>query len=372
MEFFLPTIYTSASPSITDDEFNLFHSIDRKLYTRLAINLRRDPKESMQVMAFWLWLEQDVLDNLKLVKQMLSLPSTLVNELADESVMCLKCVENDTFPFEKDTYKLVLLPNFVQRDINLQYFYQNRIGVVRGMSRMIGEVCSRAFRDLLEKNTHGTGFFSIVPQVSRNSASEKECHGGVTNPTWEEKGGETSSFGEILGESSNIGVTNTVVQSPINAYSYWSLYHPMSPFGEVFQMGGENNAMENKIMENGLCDIFRSTLKIMEEEKDEDISPDERTIFLTFSKGYPISEIEVRDFFTRKFGDFIEAIHMQEVPPNEQVLFARVVSRSASVVDTIVEPGRAKYNINGKHVWARKYVKKHRSPPLRIALASNT
>lgn len=32
---------------------------------------------------------------------------------------------------------------------------------------------------------------------------------------------------------------------------------------------------------------------------EEAVPPDERTIFLTFSKGYPISENEVRDFFTR-------------------------------------------------------------------------
>ena len=31
----------------------------------------------------------------------------------------------------------------------------------------------------------------------------------------------------------------------------------------------------------------------------EEVSADERTIFLTFSKGYPISENEVREFFTR-------------------------------------------------------------------------
>ncbi|VVA12314.1 PREDICTED: CDL15_Pgr025997 [Prunus dulcis] len=31
----------------------------------------------------------------------------------------------------------------------------------------------------------------------------------------------------------------------------------------------------------------------------EDVPTDERTIFLTFSKGYPISKVEVKEFFSR-------------------------------------------------------------------------
>ena len=56
---------------------------------------------------------------------------------------------------------------------------------------------------------------------------------------------------------------------------------------------------------------------------------------------------------------------MQEVEPEEQVLYARLVACSASIIDMIVERGsKSKYSINGKHVWARKYVKKNpKSPP---------
>lgn len=49
---------------------------------------------------------------------------------------------------------------------------------------------------------------------------------------------------------------------------------------------------------------------------------------------------------------------MQEVGDDEQVLYARMVARSAAVIDPIVGGNKAKYSINGKHVWARKYVKK--------------
>lgn len=58
---------------------------------------------------------------------------------------------------------------------------------------------------------------------------------------------------------------------------------------------------------------------------------------------------------------------MQEVEPEEQVLYARLVVCSASVIDIIVERGsKSKYSINGKHVWARKYVKKNPKSPSRV------
>lgn len=36
-------------------------------------------------------------------------------------------------------------------------------------------------------------------------------------------------------------------------------------------------------------------------EKEKEVSPDDRTIFLTFSKGYPTTEEEVREYFTRYY-----------------------------------------------------------------------
>lgn len=48
------------------------------------------------------------------------------------------------------------------------------------------------------------------------------------------------------------------------------------------------------------------------------------------------------------------------VRPNEQPLYGWMVVVSPAVVDMAVGGGggRAKYNVYGKYVWARKYVKK--------------
>lgn len=60
----------------------------------------------------------------------------------------------------------------------------------------------------------------------------------------------------------------------------------------------------------------------------------------------------------RRFGDIIEAIHMPGMEGNEQALFAKMVLHSAVKIPEIVTTGitRTKYIINGKHVWARKFI----------------
>lgn len=62
---------------------------------------------------------------------------------------------------------------------------------------------------------------------------------------------------------------------------------------------------------------------------------------------------------------------MQDVPVNAQPLYARVVFRSISIIPLILNnTEKRKFEINGKHAWARKYVpKRNRSPPPPAAAA---
>lgn len=64
----------------------------------------------------------------------------------------------------------------------------------------------------------------------------------------------------------------------------------------------------------------------------------------------------------RIFGQFIEEIHMQEVLSDEQPLFARMVCRSSSIIPKIAPPGtKSMYSINGKHIYAKKFVRSKKS-----------
>ncbi|KAL0728172.1 hypothetical protein Bca4012_024265 [Brassica carinata] len=76
------------------------------------------------------------------------------------------------------------------------------------------------------------------------------------------------------------------------------------------------------------------------------VRADDRTVFLKFSKGYPISEAEVHAYFTRRFGDIVEAIHMGGVGGKDQAMYASMVLRSAAKIPEIINDGVDKDKIH--------------------------
>ncbi|XP_022987466.1 uncharacterized protein LOC111485004 [Cucurbita maxima] len=275
------SISLCSSTFVSQQEFNLFHKIDRQLYTILVINIGRDPMEALQIMAFWLWLERVGFRHV--VYRMLQLPVLLINELADEALTALTCIVSDNPPPSSDDYNnsIPLTQNFMKKEISLQFLYANRQIAMEGITKILNEVCFRAMRDIM-----------------LNAISHRKIPSSVSVP----------------------------------------LPPPPPPLS------------------------FRS-FDIMMDEGDQ-VPPEERAMFVTFSKGYPVQEWEVRDFFTINYGDCIEHFQMQEVEPNEQSLFARIVFRSASTIGLILggQP-RMKFTINGKHIWARKFIPKHPPSP---------
>lgn len=138
----------SSCPPITTEEFNTFHAIDRALYTLLIFALGRDPAESMRVMGLLLWLERNGPD-FRLVKRMLSMKTSLVNSVANESVLCLNCVETDGwFRFDPHGNDLPLLRSLLGRNLSLRFFHENRVSVLCGVTKIVSEVCARAFEDI--------------------------------------------------------------------------------------------------------------------------------------------------------------------------------------------------------------------------------
>ncbi|GAU23151.1 hypothetical protein TSUD_305990 [Trifolium subterraneum] len=86
----------------------------------------------------------------------------------------------------------------------------------------------------------------------------------------------------------------------------------------------------------------------------------EREISLTLFKlkrGFPVTREEVRYLFTNQFGVYcIKNMRMGSVNSNGQVLYATIVMNNVKTFDRILN-GRslAKFHVNGKHIWARKY-----------------
>ncbi|KAL8533059.1 hypothetical protein ACS0TY_009348 [Phlomoides rotata] len=313
-------------PQVSDDDFNLFHSIDRDLYTRLLQTLGRDPTESVRIMAFWMWLERESNDG-KLVKRLLSLPPLLLNEVADETKVCLMCLESDKLHFGGE---ISLLPEILNCPIvSLRFFHENRSAVLRSIAKLISTVCARAFRDIPERVRRGNTAVevpAVIPAMMFNP------HVTLHHPA-------------------------LALQMPHSPPVAARLPLHIGGGFPALDLAAQRHLMTN----NDLGEMVNRNVS-----REENLPIDDRTVFLTFSKGYPTTEDEVKDYFTRRFGDFIEELILQDVGEDEQVLYARMIvnATAVGVIEEIVGRGnKAKYTINGKHVWARKYVKKSRSPP---------
>lgn len=288
---------------IPEQHYALFHSIDRALYTILAIHLCRDPAESLHVVALLLWLERTGFP--KAVKTVLSLPKMLVSDLADEAMACLKFLFSDS-NFPGGGADVPLMRGVIGRRISLQFLQENRDDARRVISQIIDTVCLRALTDIMQK--------AIEMRNARLNPSPST--GPVRLP-------DRPAFPGMRPHGNENANDNAVINRPVPTghqnRKYWFV-------------GGEVA---------------------------KPVPPDDRTLFVTFSKGYTVHEWEVREFLTRSFGDCVEKLHMQEVQAGEQPLFARVVFRSASSIDHVLgATGKAKFIINGKHVWARKFVPK--------------
>lgn len=105
-------------------------------------------------------------------------------------------------------------------------------------------------------------------------------------------------------------------------------------------------------------------------DSSSNVTEDDRTMFLTFSRGFHVTEEEVKELFTDICGQQIESLQMQQnIPANAQPLFAKLVLPSVAVVDKILSGLRvAKFQINRKHIWARKYERRDNIRPLFVSI----
>ncbi|XP_047334016.1 uncharacterized protein LOC124937739 [Impatiens glandulifera] len=285
MNFFMTA---APSPPVSLEEFKSLHSNDRDLYAVLINELGRDSLESMRIMALWLWLERSGFRSV--VKKALSLPKFLINELANEAVVCLKLIENNEAVIwlcSPESIDLSLTKSLVYKEISAMYFHENRVLIVKGTTKIIMDVCVRVMKDIMEE------------------AMER------------------------------------------NLIHYMSLMDMSSPRPSTTNISSNTTRFLFNLNASG------------SQGREEVLHPDERTMFMTFSKGYPVTEMEIKEFFTWIYGDCIESLYMQEVLPGEQSLFARIVFYLPVAIDMILNGAdKAKFTINGKHMWIRKFVSK--------------
>ncbi|XP_020415565.1 uncharacterized protein LOC18766028 [Prunus persica] len=119
-----------------------------------------------------------------------------------------------------------------------------------------------------------------------------------------------------------------------------------------------NKEHTKQIMEDFVNEVSQEACEERHDRHQPNADKNEITLFLTFSRGHPVSE-ELRGFFTRKFGECIEAICMGAEERNSQPLFARGVVKSSSDITKILvgvdDSGKVKFSIHGKDVIVRRF-----------------
>lgn len=396
----------SSIVGVTREEFYAFHNIDRTLFTRLVFDLNRDTNQTSQVIAFLFLLEQ-IQYARNLTPFLVELPDAFIETVANEVDVCLSILHNLDFSTlfvtnNDDGSVIPLLLRLTGGRLTLRYVHQNRETLLLGVIKNMNEICSRAFDDLCVKAE--MYYREQLLALQREKIIEE-----MSNMRLSVQEGSPNRLNVPQGISSTLRVQQETpirqsvprgnpnrLNVPQGISSALSAQHQTPIRLSIPQEIPNRQCVQQGIsirqsVQQGIstrqsvqyqtpiwlsaqqerAPALTTPLPVDEEtnwtatediENEEVVIPaDDRTVFLTFSKGYPTSESEVRVYFTRKFGEVIEAILMQEVEENEQPLFARMVLKMecASKIEEIVGPGnKKKFTIDGKHVWARKYVRK--------------
>ncbi|XP_009355875.2 uncharacterized protein LOC103946804 [Pyrus x bretschneideri] len=287
----------SSSSVISQATLHTLNNTNREIFSRLVITLRRDVAESLMIMALWLFLQEKGYN--KFVHRMVRLSNAVLSALADEAVQCLKCLESTDCPrtisrTSPNGGSLRLTKRLLGKEISLQIISVNRYTLISGVKNFVNNVCARIFTDILQR---------ILFPLSHAHFSPEDTFVIPLFPN--------GLFGNVKIVNPDSSIDHGV---PTGGLWGWS------PFLEL--------------------------------------SVDDRTMFLTFSRGFPVSQYEVKELFMELLGSetCVENVQMENVPPNEQPLFAKLVLSTVVYVDRVLKGTRvSKFRINGKHIWARKY-----------------
>lgn len=275
MNFILPTSLPNPDPgfnvSVTKEEFNLFHSVDRQLFSRLVLELGRETSESINVMAFILWVERKTKDYNLVLKILQRWPDLMLRNLADEIAVLLNCIENSEYPNAcSSESKLLLIQHILRHNVTLEYFHEKRLDVITEVTKFINDVCVRAFSDIIEQ-----AFYE-------RDVKEQELY-----------------LANVYAADTNPPPQIIYYAPPPNAVQMVPQQLNVVPPPQ-YNNNNNNGQDINEILSNlNLDDIYSADIGIVAPDANQIKPIDDRTLFITFSKGYPISENELRDFFTR-------------------------------------------------------------------------
>ncbi|XP_064947853.1 uncharacterized protein LOC135598245 [Musa acuminata AAA Group] len=354
--------------SIPIHAIHAYHFKERQLFSRMVFVLGMEPNVSMEIIAFWLWLEENGRNNL----------IRSINSLDDVSLLDVVSVGK---AFVESLHLGSLSGNprsFIEDEANQQF----RRAAVSGINYYLSSVCYKALADI-SKNVDAE-FILRMQRVVREMSQVQldDCMSDnsylqrikpftstkIYPPLWEE-----TSSGDGRTRDDNLCLHNKWfnINVPENGYETHQVLRDScrstrSVTPHVFDVLQSHTNQGIRIVADNLllCEDSMPRYSPKEHASSSNhstcsnIPHDERTLFVTFSNGYPLTEEELRAFFIRHYGD-VEMVSVQEPVDGKPPLYGHVTFYSLATLLRVLNGNvKVKFMTQGKHLWVRRFIPK--------------
>ncbi|VAH06356.1 uncharacterized protein LOC119294703 [Triticum dicoccoides] len=310
-------------------EMAIFYSQERSFFHRLVRDLGQEKEHMRWVIALWLWFEAD--GNDKFMRRAAALPGPVVLRFVDEALACLARLAGRVLPGAS-----TLLPctnALLNKPIDdVTYFDEHRDNIMPRVKLLYKTVCRVVLDDACASDD--AVFFPRSSAASAPRAIGTPVLASAVSPPPQTP--TTPRFADL-----NAIVTPRFSQ--LNAMAPpWApirLAQPYQPQPQPQPPPQHQHQQHQMMIIDRLPEEFRS-------------------LFITFSRGYPIDKDDIRDFFNSLHGrPCVEDVMVERAAPGQMPVYGRVVLQSADMIPALLggEP-TAKFIIKGRHLWARVYV----------------
>lgn len=213
----------------------LFYTLERVLFNRMVISMGKNSLQVKSAMALWLMLEE--IGYHELIRIIHSYDDDTIDAFFQEALQCLLFIQPNASSPSDEPYDTPVFLGLFDEPMNFRFFYYNREFMYKRCVHIMDTVCDKIFGE--------------------NAAIEVDESGlkPAARPL-----GEGSTTSQVIGESSS-NPSLELIQY-MEATKVWNL----NPGANEFRPG--------------------------------QTPEDTRTMFLTFSKGHPLSREEIFHFFT--------------------------------------------------------------------------
>lgn len=231
----------------TMEKLLLFHKLESDLFHRLVHDLAQDPAAMRWVIALWLWLES--VGHHNFIRRVAALPGPVVLRFVEEAVACLRCLAGQcqaaTADVEDGRGKRLPCTNaLLTEPIDDAGYFQSHREILDGVTHYYRSVC------LAVCNVNNS-----TTCMPNNTAGVPVAPPMVSSP---------------------IHTTPRVAPLPLN---------PMAASFPLNPMATPWIPMQSPLMEAPWIPM------------QSPLPDDYRSLFITFSKGYPISREDIMEFF---------------------------------------------------------------------------